>query len=194
MRYRLLRPVWAVTALAVAGAALLAILSVLRGDFGETDGRTVVALASVFLCGGAAIAGLHLIDRGLPLLSGLVLIAASVELALFQLGIWKAEFGDGTSNEYIKLVPIMAAWAIATLVLGTLPLLITAHKRLLVTIVPTVGACALVGATIATVLVWRESDNQAWGKTLAVLAILVVAGYLLTPLAERLTRPQGSTP
>ena len=187
----LLRALWALTALAIAGAAVVAIVTVLRGEFGETDGRTVAALASVFLCGSTAIAGLHLLDRGgLPLLAALVLIAAPVELFLFQLGIWKAEFGDGSSNDYIKLVPIMFAWTIATIVLATLPL-IAFKRRALLTAVPAVGACALVGATIATVLVWRESDSEGWGKTLAVLAILTVAGYLLTPLGERLTRPQG---
>ena len=144
----------------------------------------------MLLCGGAAIAGLHLLDRGLRLFGGVVLIAAAVELVLFQLGIWKAEFGNG-SNEYVKLIPIMLAWVIATIMLGTLPL-IAVDSRLLV-IAAAVGACALVGATIATVLVWRETDDQGLGKTLAVLAILVVAGYLLTPLAERLTRPQGGT-
>ena len=189
----LLRAVWAVTALAIAGAALVAIVTVLQGDLGETDGRTVFALAAVFLCGSAAIAALHLLDRGgLTLLGAIVLIAAPVELVLFQLGIWKAEFGDGSENDFIKLVPIMLGWVIATIVLATLPL-IAVERRVLLTAVPTVGACALVGATIVTVLVWRESDSEGWGKTLAVLAILTVAGYLLTPLTERLIRPQGGT-
>lgn len=193
MRHRLLRAVWAFTALAIAGAALVAIFTVVTGDFGETDGRTVAALASVFLCGSAAIAGLHLLDRGgLPLLGALVLIAAPVELVLFELGIWKAEGGDGSSNDYLKLVPIMFAWVIATIVLATLPL-IAVERRVVLTAVPAVGACALVGATIATTMIWRESDSEAWGKTLAVLAIVMVAGYLLTPLAERLTRPHEGT-
>jgi hypothetical protein len=37
-------------------------------------------------------------------------------------------------------------------------------------------------------MAWREVDSTGWGKTLAVLAIVMIAGYLLTPLAERLTR------
>jgi hypothetical protein len=43
-------------------------------------------------------------------------------------------------------------------------------------------------------MVWQESDSTGWGKTLAVFAILMVAGYLLTPLAERINRLQKASP
>jgi hypothetical protein len=119
-----------------------------------------------------------------------VLIAAPVELFLLELGIWKGVFFDGESSGYVKLVPSVLAWAIATTVLATLPLLAD-DGRVLLAAVPFVGACALVGATIATAMVWQGSDSTGWAKTLAVLAILMVAGYLLTPLAERLVRPRG---
>lgn len=180
----LLRAVWVGTGLAVAGAAIAAIVTVTSGDFGETDGRAVLALAAVLLCGGAAIAALHLLERGLPLLGAILIVAAAFELVLFQLGIWKAEFGDG-SNDYFKLVPITFAWAIATVLLATVPL-IAVDRSLILAAAPVVGALALVGATIATVLIWRESDSQAWGKVLAVVAILLVAGYLLTAIMRRL--------
>jgi hypothetical protein len=188
MARRLLRAVWAVTALAIAGAAVAAIVTVVEGDFGDTDGQTIFALLAVFLCGGAAIAALHLVEGRLPLLGLLVLIAAAAELVLFQLGIWKGQFGNGY-DDWAKLVPIMLAWVIATIVLATMPLI--AGRRALFGAVPAVGALGLVGATIATVMIWRESGSEAWGKTLAVLAILMVAGYLLTPLAERLLRAQA---
>jgi hypothetical protein len=190
---RLLRAVWVVTAAAIVGAAVAAIVTVLVGDPGDTEARAVFSLVGVFLCGGAAIAALHLIERRrLAVLGALVLIAAPVELFLLELGIWKGVFFDGESSGYVKLVPSVLAWAIATIVLATLPLAAD-DRRVLIAAVPFVGACALVGATIATAMVWQESDSTGWGKTLAVLAILMVAGYLLTPLGERLTRPQGGT-
>jgi hypothetical protein len=153
----------------------------------------VLALASVLLCGGAAIAALHLLEGRLRMLGAVLLVAAAVELVLFQLGIWKAEFGDG-SNDYFKLVPITLAWAIATVLLATVPL-IAVDRWLVLAAAPAVGAFALVGATIATVLIWRESDSQAWGKTLAVLGILMVAGYLFTAIVRRLVPapPPSST-
>jgi hypothetical protein len=190
---RVPRAIWVGAALAVLAAALAAIVTVLSGDFGDNDGRAVLSLAAVLLCGSVAIAALHLLDGRLPLLGAILLVAAAVELVLFQLGIWKAEFGDGSANDYIKLVPITLAWAIATVLVATLPL-IAVDRRLVLAAAPVVGALALVGATLATAMIWRESDSEAWGKTLAVIAILMVAGYLLTPLAERLTRPQRSAP
>jgi hypothetical protein len=185
-----LRAVWAVAAAAVVGAAFAAIVTVLSGEPGEDDAKTVYTLVAVFLCGGAAVGALHLLDHaGLRLLGAVVLVAAAADFVLLELGIWKAVFFDGDSSNYVKLIPIGLAWAIALVVLGTLPLL-PGSRRLLLIAVPFVGACALVGATVATVMVWREIDSTGWGKTLAVLAILMLAGYLLTPLAERFRRPE----
>jgi hypothetical protein len=187
-----LRAVWAVAAVAVAGAAVAAIVTVLSGQPGEEDVKTVYSLVAVFLCGGAAVGALHLLDRpGLRLLGAVVLVGAAVNLLLLELSIWKAVFFDGDSSGWVKLLPIGLAWGIALVVLGTLPL-VPRNRGLLLIAVPFVGACALVGATIATVMVWREIDSTGWGKTLAVLAILMLAGYLLTPLAERLLRLETS--
>jgi hypothetical protein len=187
----LLRTVWLVSAAAVVGVAIAAIVTVISGEPSENDVKTVYSLAAVFLCGGAAIAALSLLERGgLRLLGAVVLIAAAVDLVLLELGVWKGFLFDGEPSNYVKLIPIGFAWAIAIIVLATLPLIATS-RRLLMTAVPAVGACALVGATLATIMVWRDIDSTGWGKTLAVIAILMLAGYFLTPLAERLTRHQS---
>jgi hypothetical protein len=192
MNAGLLRAVWLLAAAAVAGAAVAAIVTVVSGEPGEDDFKTVSSLVAVFLCGGAAVAALHLLDRrGLRLLGAGLLVAAAVDFALIEVGIWKAVFFDGESSDYVKLVPTGFAWAIAAIVLATLPL-VAATGLVRLTAVPVVGACALVGATIATVMVWREIDSTGWAKTLAVIAIVMIAGYLLTPLAERLLRPETS--
>ena len=183
-----LRAVWVVTAAAILAAAVTAIVTVVRGAPGNDDVKTVYSLVAVFLCGGAAVGGLHLVDRPrLRLLGAIVLFVAAGAFALLELGIWKAVMFDGESSDYAKLLPIGFAWGIAAVVLATLPL-VAAQPRIFFIAVPLVGACALVGATIATVMAWREVDSTGWGKTLAVLAIVMIAGYLLTPLAERLTR------
>jgi hypothetical protein len=185
----LLRAIWLIAAAAVAGAAIAAIVSIVNGQPGEGDAKTIFSLAAVFLCGGAAVGALFLLDRpGLRVLGVLVLIAAVVDFALLELGIWKAVFFDGQSSDYVKLIPTGFAWGIVILILATLPLVASAWRLLLLTAVPAVGACALVAATLATVLIWRELDSTGWLKTLAVLVIVTFAGYLLTPLIERLTR------
>jgi hypothetical protein len=188
----LLRPVWLVSAATIAGAAIAAAATVLAGDPGEDDAKTIFSLLAVALCGGAAVGALYLVDRaGLRLLGAIVLLAAAVNLTLTELGIWKGVFFDGDSSNYVKLVPTGMAWGLALLVLATLPLLAT-DPRLRLTAVSSVGACALVGATVATVMIWRDLDDSGWIKTLAVLAIATLAGYLITPLAERLLRPNSS--
>src|SRR5687767_6304061 len=101
--YGLLRAVWAVTAAAVVGAAIGAIVTVLRGEPSEDDVKTVYSLVAVFLCGGAAIAALHLVERAtFRLLGAIVLVAAAVELLLLELGIWKGFVFDGESSDYAK--------------------------------------------------------------------------------------------
>jgi hypothetical protein len=84
----------------------------------------------------------------------------------------------------------MLSWLIATIVLATMPLIAGGTRF---GAVPAVAALGLVGATIATVMIWRESDSESWGKTLAVTAILMVAGYLLTPILRRLLPAQHET-
>jgi hypothetical protein len=191
--HRLLRAVWVVTAAAVVGAAIAAGVSVV-GHIGDTDVRTIMSLVAVALCGGAAIAALSLLDRGrLPILAGAVLATAPLELTLLLLGIWKSPLGDGAESDWWKLVPTGLAWVLATLVVATLPLM-TDDRRLLTSLLPAVGACAVTGAALATVLVLAESDSETWGKTLGVLAIATVAGYLLTPISERLLRGQARDP
>jgi hypothetical protein len=188
----LLRAVWVVAAAAILAAAVAAIVTVVSGPPGNDDVKTVYSLVAVFLCAGATVGGLHLVERPrLRLLGVIVLVIAAGAFTLLELGIWKSVIFDGESSEYAKLIPIGFAWGIAAVVLATLPL-VAVQPRIFFIAVPLVGACALVGATIATVMVWREVDSTGWGKTLAVVAIIMIAGYLLTPLAERLTRSHPS--
>ena len=189
---QLLRAVWLVTAAAVAGAGLAAIVTVVRGEPDFDDFRTVYSLPAILLCGGAAIAALNVIERRRFLLLGAVaLVASLVELALFVLGIWKGVgFDGGGDSDYARLIPIALAWVIATIVLTSL-VLIVSDRRLLLTIVPAVGTCALVGATLATVLVLQDNESLSWGKVLAVLAILMLAGYLLGAIAQQAVRERA---
>ncbi len=75
---------------------------------------------------------------------------------------WKGEFGDG-ANDAATTLPTALVWVTATLAVATFPL-VTAEPRLLRTLFPAVSA----------------------GKALAVLAIVMAAGWLLAPVAERL--------
>ena len=179
-------------AAAAAVAAAAAIATVVSGDLGETDARTLGSLVAVFLCGGAAIAGVQLIDRRERSLGAAVLAATPAVLVVFLLGIWKGEFGDG-SNDWFKLIPIGFAWAVAVVVVATLPLIARPVWPAAI-LAPAVAACAVGGAALATVLVWGDVNGEAWEKALAVLAILMVAGYVATPSLVRVQASPGRSP
>lgn len=186
------RALWAGAAAILAVAALAAIAIVVSGDLGDREARIIVSMLAVFLCGGAAVAGIALLDRErVPLLGAIVLAVSGANLVVFLLAAWKAQFGNG-ANGYFDLLVIALAWAVATVVVATLPLL-AADGRLRRTMLPAVGICAFSGATIATALVWARSDSGGWEKMLTVLAILMVAGHLLTPVLDRLLRHTGPT-
>ena len=63
-RLRLARVFWIGAAAILVAAALVALAAVLRGDFSDNDGRILVTLGALLYTGGAALAGLALVERG----------------------------------------------------------------------------------------------------------------------------------
>jgi len=180
------RTLAAFAATAVAVAAVVAIVAIVHGRFGDRDARVVASVAATLLVGGAALAGLQLIEaRTLPLLGVVVLVVAAAAAVAFAIGIWEGQ--TDPANDAFKLVPTAVAWTVATLVVATLPF--AAHEpRVLRLVLPAVAACAAAGATLATVLVWAEIEDEPWGKTLATLATAMTAGYLGAPALSVLVR------
>jgi hypothetical protein len=157
------RPVWLGSAAAVGLATAVALLVTLIGDPGEDDLRTALTLVAALLCGGAAVAALELLERpALQPLGALVLAAAAVDFVLFVLGIWKAApNADESYNDWTKLVPIGAAWAIALIVTATTALAVGRGAAL------AVGVIAAAGAVLATGMVWSDTGSDGWAQTTA---------------------------
>ena len=177
------RAVWAGAAAAVVLATAAALVVVLAGDPGERDLRTAATLVAVLLCGGAALASLEVLERRiLGPLGGILVAAASADLVVLLLGIWKAQPFDGQDDDWVKLIPIGLAWGTATLVVATLPLAAGQPRSVLAG----VAACAVAWAGVATGLVLAEHDADAWLKILGAFAVLMVGGFLLAPLLRRL--------
>jgi hypothetical protein len=184
------RPVWIGATAAVALATAVALLVVLIGDPSERDLRTAATLVAAILCGGAALAALEMLDRpALQALGALVLLAAAVDFVLFTLGVWKAEPFDGDTNDWVKLIPTGIAWATALIVASTTALLAGSTPRYAL---PVVGLLAGAWATVATGMVWSETESERWIKLLGALAVLTVGGFLCAPLWRRtLAAPPG---
>lgn len=182
------RALLAVLGLAIFGAAAAAVAVVLLGELGENDGRAIATLVAVFLCAGAALPAYRLLERGrLAALGAAVLVTVAADVPMFMVGIFEGEFGNG-SNEQFNLVPTAIAWAIAGIVLATLPLL-APSRRVLAPALALAGGTAVAAASIATALVWTGTDQESWVKVLALASIVTVAGWLLAPIAERVARP-----
>jgi hypothetical protein len=173
--------------LAILGAAATAVAVVLAGDLGEDEGLSIATLSAVFLCAGAALPAYRLLERGrLALLGAAVLVTVAADIPMFMVGIWEGAFFEGT-NTQAKLVPTAFAWVIAGIVLATLPLL-APRTQILAPALALAGGAAVVGASIATALVWTETDQEGWIKVLAVASIVMVAGWLAAPIAQRVAR------
>ena len=102
------RLAWGAAAAIAVAAALVALVSIVRGDFSETDGRIVGTLALVLYTGGAAFAGLTVVERGRRL--GWALVAGATLCFLLVLpAIW-GTFEESGDND----------WELAWAALGTL--------------------------------------------------------------------------
>lgn len=182
-----LRSIWLASAAAVGVATVAALAVLLTGEPGVSDGRMMATFVGVLLCGAGAVAGLELLDRpGLRPLGVLVVLAALVDFVVYTLGVWEAEPFDGEDSGFLKMVPIGLAWGIAILVAAACFLTSNQRVRFLAAAAAAVAAAF---AIVATGLIWAENDSDGWLKLLGTLAILMVGGFLLVPLARRLVRP-----
>lgn len=98
-RLRLARIFWIGAAAVLVAAALVALAAVLRGDFSDNDDRILVTLGALLCAGGAALAGLALVDRGPARLLGWIVVgAAPVCFASIAWAVWSFAF-EGEGNE-----------------------------------------------------------------------------------------------
>lgn len=167
-------------------AALIAITAVLGGDFSETDGRILVTLAALLYTGGAALAGLALVDRRLASpLGRLVTGAAPICLAFIVWAIWSfVDEGGGNANAS-KL-----AWSSVLVLLAGLlatTALLLAQRQAIVRLAAVAGTLASIAAALSVVGIWVEPGGHAFVKMLAAIWILAALCYFLAPVLQRFT-------
>src|SRR6478672_13880609 len=136
-----LRRVFLLSAAAIAStAALLAIVVVLEGDFGGTEGRIFATLAATFVALSTAVAGIALLARGASRPLGY----AGVGLALGGYVLWFDQiWAQHDSDRYWQFLWTLAAFSFAILLASTNRLMLS-EPRLIGTLYPATAAAAFV--------------------------------------------------
>jgi len=171
-----LRKVYLKGAAALAGvAALLAIATVLHGDFGETEAKIFATIAATFVAGSAVIAGIACLAHG-PRWLG----RAGIALAIGGFLLWVEEIWAGHDNgTYWKLLGLVLVWTLVTLVGTTSALMTRTQRRLHVATL----TCAAAAGLVVSFMILAE-NGDLW-QLFAVLLILTLLGEILTPIMER---------
>jgi hypothetical protein len=167
----------------VSFAALVAIGTILDGNFGDTEGKIFATIATTFVAGSTVIAGLACLGETRSRALGV----AGIVLACGGFALWCVQIWGGYDSEaYWKLIGVVTAWALAVLVATTASLM-TSSPRFARTLLPATAGAAAGAALVATVMLLSE-NGDGW-QLFAVLLILALLGEALIPILERYAVP-----
>lgn len=166
----------------IAISAALGIYALLAGDFGELEVK--VLLTSLTVSGASILAmacstALGRAEWGPTPRIGIALALLGAILAL--IGMWFEIGEDG----FWKLTGMLTWFAIATAHTCLLSISRLA-PRFLWALAASIGTAYLL-ATLSTVMMWGELDNDGWWRALGVLGILYAAFSLLVPIFHRIS-------
>lgn len=173
----------------VSVAALVAIAAIVNGDFGDTEGKIFATLATAFVAGSTAIAGIACLERSISRPFGwLGIVLAAGGFLLWTDQIWQ----EHDSDRYWKLLGLILIWTLVVLVVTTARLM-TRAPQLLRTLYPATAVAAVAAGLTVSAMVVRE-NGDGW-QLFAVLLILALLGETLTPIMQRfMTAPSGGAP
>jgi hypothetical protein len=182
-RRRLTRVFWLGAAAILVAAALVSLVAVLEGSFSETDGKLLGTLAALLCCGGAALAGLALADRGpARALGRLVASLSAVTFALLAAAIWEAWTYEGSPPWRLAF---SSALLLVAGIVATTGLLLT-RRPALQRLAGVAGGLTTLAVLLTFVPIWRDDDpGSVLAKAMGATWILAALAYLLGPVLER---------
>jgi hypothetical protein len=163
----------------VSVAALVAIAAIFNGNFGQTEGKIFATLATAFVAGSTAVAGIACLERSASRLFGtLGIVLSSLGFVLWTEEIW----AQHDSTAYWKLLGFLLIWSLVVLIVTTTRLM-TRSPQLLSTLYPATAVAAVLAGIVMTIMVLTE-NGDGW-QFFAVLLVLAVLGVTLTPILQR---------
>jgi hypothetical protein len=170
---------WLGAAILFSIAALIAIVAVLGGHFGDTEGRILATCGVAFVCGSVMLAGVACHDRGIiQPAAWAAMVLGIAAFAIWAGGIW----AHADSHAFWKTAGLVAVWLLAALIVTT-SRLVASSPRVLRTVVPGTWAAATAAALLGSGMILGET-GRPW-KFELVLVILTALGYALIPALER---------
>ena len=181
---RLSRIFWIGAAAILIVAALVAVSSILRADFNDTDAKVLGTLFLLLLAGAVAISGYALVERATLVPLGWAAVGSgAVGFMIVAAAIWSG--GDGLWDcAFISLAALIG------LLLVTTQRLLLRIERLVPLFFATAAFSALaVAATAVAILGENDRGGDAAGtwETAAIFWILSVLGFMLLPVLQRFT-------
>ncbi|HEY7148239.1 MAG TPA: hypothetical protein VH420_02230 [Gaiellaceae bacterium] len=175
-------------AVSLSATALLAIVILLFGNFGETESRILQTTALLASFGLVSLpAGILLDQARLTALAAAILGLAATGLVLSLFSVWSG----GSSAVVGKTVLTATVFALAASQTGTLAARRRDGDPTSVRVLFALScATAPALATLAAVAAWAEIESSAYFRALGALAVLDVLVVLLQPLLA-LRRPRG---
>jgi hypothetical protein len=172
----------------VSVAALVAIVAIVAGNFGGTEGKIFATLATAFVAGSTAIAGIACLERGSQIFGTLGIVLSTLGFVLWTEEIWAGH----DSARYWQLLGFLLIWSLVVLIVTTTRLM-TRSPQLLSTLYPATAVAAVLAGVVVTIMVLSE-NGDGW-QFFAVLLVLAVLGVTLTPILQRyVTTPPDAVP
>lgn len=165
----------------LSATALLAIVILLFGQFGQTEGRILTTTMLLAGFGLLALPAGFLFDQGrLTGLAGAVLALATAGFALSVALVWS---GDDPPEELAKTAATIAALAVGSTQVAALAARRTDRDPASVRrLFPTSTALALVLASMVGLAVWAEIETSSFYRALGAAVVLDVLLVALQPI------------
>ena len=176
-----------ISLLAVLVSAVLGIIALLSGDFGETQGRVI---ATSLCIAGACLLVLPALALSEARSSGLILapaVFAPVGFALLIFGIWsEQDWGD-----YWRVTATFIVVGVLVAYICLMALLELAERLMILRLIA--YGLALLLALEVLGAVWSEDGPSDTGaRVLGVTTILLTAATIALPLVRRMLPPRGA--